>query len=216
MQHTIGERLKALRGNRSLTEMAELLGVSRARYSHWENNRRSPDLGMVADIAKTLGVSTDYLLGRTDDPRPLDVRAEETVDRQAIPLTPIPVLGVIHAGDPIPAEEHVIDWIAVPSSQAAKGRIFALRVKGDCMEPAKISDGDLVIVQHQSHAEEGEIAIVVWPDVSEAQLRRIYRKDGMVVLRADNPAWPPEIVKGGDLHILGIVVGVHTKPKRRA
>lgn len=64
----IGERLKKLRGKRTQEEVANHIGISRARYSHFENGIREPDLGLVVRLADYYGVTTDYLLGKSNDP----------------------------------------------------------------------------------------------------------------------------------------------------
>lgn len=69
----LGNKLKKLREARSLTqaEIAAEIGVSRERYNQYENNRRAPDYDTLVILAKCFNVSTDYLLGRTDDPLPV-------------------------------------------------------------------------------------------------------------------------------------------------
>jgi len=57
------QRLKELRGDANQTSFAETLGLKQAVYSHYETNRREPDLNTLCRIARILGVSTDYLLG---------------------------------------------------------------------------------------------------------------------------------------------------------
>ncbi|MEK5070551.1 helix-turn-helix domain-containing protein [Sporosarcina sp. FSL K6-1508] len=66
----IGERMKQLRGNRTQEDIASLIGVSRARYSHYENGRSEPDLVMLEKIADCYEVTVDELLGRTDIAEP--------------------------------------------------------------------------------------------------------------------------------------------------
>lgn len=65
------KRLKELRGKRTQEEVAKDLDISRARYSHYENGRSEPDNEMLQKMASYYNVSTDYLLGTTDDPTPL-------------------------------------------------------------------------------------------------------------------------------------------------
>lgn len=69
----LGNKLKKLREARSLTqaEIAAEIGVSRERYNQYENNRRAPDYDTLVILAKSFNVSTDYLLGRTNDPLPV-------------------------------------------------------------------------------------------------------------------------------------------------
>ncbi|PID19667.1 XRE family transcriptional regulator [Sporosarcina sp. P35] len=61
----LGKRMKLLRGNKTQEEMSKLLGLSRASYSHYENNRVEPDTEMLKKIADIHNVTVDYLLGRT-------------------------------------------------------------------------------------------------------------------------------------------------------
>ncbi|MBC3889465.1 helix-turn-helix domain-containing protein [Acetobacterium paludosum] len=68
-----GIRLKSLRKNLDKTqeEVAAELGVTRGAYSHFENDRNEPDSETLRKLADYFHVSTDYLLGRTDDPIPV-------------------------------------------------------------------------------------------------------------------------------------------------
>ncbi|QYY44724.1 helix-turn-helix domain-containing protein (plasmid) [Aneurinibacillus thermoaerophilus] len=68
----LGKRLKELRGKRTQEEIAKQIGLSRARYSHYENERSQPDHETLQKIADFHGVSIDYLLGRTDTPEKED------------------------------------------------------------------------------------------------------------------------------------------------
>lgn len=61
----LGDHLKKLRGKRTQEEVAKLLGISRARYSHYENGVRQPDFNTLEQLANFYNVSTDYLLGRS-------------------------------------------------------------------------------------------------------------------------------------------------------
>ncbi|MFD9627702.1 helix-turn-helix domain-containing protein [Peribacillus muralis] len=73
----IGNKLKILRGKRTQEEVALKIGVSRARYSHYENGRSEPDMEILQKMADHYSVSTDYLLGRTDIPNDNKVRQED-------------------------------------------------------------------------------------------------------------------------------------------
>ena len=54
----------------SQEELAEKLNVTRQSVSKWEGAQSIPDLEKILQLAQIFGVSTDYLLGRTDDPTP--------------------------------------------------------------------------------------------------------------------------------------------------
>lgn len=64
------ERLAYLRKNKKLTHqnMADSLGITRQGYGYYENGKREPDLNTLQKLADLLETTTDYLLGRTDDP----------------------------------------------------------------------------------------------------------------------------------------------------
>lgn len=208
-----GERLAAARRRAGLSQdqIAAIVGKTRQAVSKWERDEAQPSQEDLLRLSDALGVSVAYLLGETDEPR----RPEDILAEQAMPVVPVPILGVIHAGDPIPAEEHIVGWTAIPAEEARGGRYFALRVKGDCFDtggPRSIMEGDIVIVRQQPDCQNGEIAVVLWPDVQEAQLRRVYRRGGTVVLRADNPAYPPEVVRSRELTVLGVVVSIVSPP----
>ncbi|SEP57810.1 transcriptional regulator [Virgibacillus subterraneus] len=65
-----GKRLKELRDRKGLSQekMSEALGISRARYSHYENNHVEPDIELIRKIANYHKVDSDYILGITDIP----------------------------------------------------------------------------------------------------------------------------------------------------
>lgn len=67
---TTGERIKILRKKLGLTqlELAKRFDVDRSTVASWEINRREPDFGTLISLAELYGVSTDYLLGRVDNP----------------------------------------------------------------------------------------------------------------------------------------------------
>jgi len=209
---TLAKRLKEARemAGLSQSQVARRVGVEQSTYARYESGTRSPNPQLLSKIANVLGVSVDWLLGRSESPTP-PVAPHSGLEG----AVSIPVLGSIHAGDAAWAEQVPEGWLEVPAEiLPGKGEYFALRVKGDCFGVGQnpIHDGYIVIVRRQPTVENGEIAVVYWPDQDEAVLRRVERKDGQVVLRADNPAYPVEVVRNRDLTILGKVVGFFGRP----
>lgn len=63
----LGDRLVELRGKRTQQFVSEELGISRARYSHYENNHAQPDNSLLKKMAEYYNVSIDYLLGKSNN-----------------------------------------------------------------------------------------------------------------------------------------------------
>jgi len=67
---TLGERIKQLRSKAKFTQldMAKKLDMGSSNFGHIENDRVTPSSTVLQKIADILNTTTDYLLGRTDDP----------------------------------------------------------------------------------------------------------------------------------------------------
>ena len=122
----------------------------------------------------------------------------------------VPVLGVIRAGLPILADEHIDGWELTPADEVKDGKYFYLRVTGDSMIGSRIYEGDLVLVRQQEEVENGEIAVVN-VDGENATLKRVYRTNGELILQPDNPKYAPIIIKSGEARFCGKVVEVTFK-----
>ena len=92
----------------------------------------------------------------------------------------------------------------LPRQLVGDGTLFLLRVRGDSMINAAITDGDLVVVREQQKAENGDIVAAMID--GEATVKTLRRADGQVWLMPHNPAYPP--IPGKDATILGKVVTV--------
>jgi repressor LexA len=122
----------------------------------------------------------------------------------------IPLLGVVAAGAPI---EAILNYetVCIPRDMMRKGRLFALRVRGDSMIEEQIREDDLIILQSQQTAENGQ-TVVALIDGNEATVKRFYRGRSHVRLEAANPRYKPIIVRPPDrLQVHGVVVGVIRK-----
>ena len=63
-----GKRLKELRKAKGYTieQFADMVGISKSTLGYYENDKRMPDIEILARIADTLNVNADYLIGRTN------------------------------------------------------------------------------------------------------------------------------------------------------
>ncbi len=80
---TLGKRIAALRREKNLKQddVAQALGVSSQAVSKWENDQTCPDISLLPELAKLLGVTVDVLLsGREPEPVAIMVPDEERKD----------------------------------------------------------------------------------------------------------------------------------------
>ena len=117
----------------------------------------------------------------------------------------VPVVGQVAAGIPILAEENVEEFIELPQSMFFEKELFMLTVKGDSMINAGIYDGDKVIVKSQPEVSNGEVAVVLI-EKDTATVKRYYKEDNCIRLKAENPNYNDIICK--DATIVGKVVGL--------
>jgi repressor LexA len=116
----------------------------------------------------------------------------------------VPLIGRIAAGGPILAEQSVEDVFPLPRQLVGDGTLFLLKVAGDSMMNAAITDGDWVVVREQQVAENGEIVAAMLD--GEATVKTFKQSDGHVWLIPHNPAYTP--ILGDEATILGRVVAV--------
>jgi len=136
-------------------------------------------------------------------------RAIEVLQR-LVPLEgSLPILGRVAAGRPLLAVENREGALSLSPELLGTGEHFALRVQGDSMIDAGISDGDYVIVRQQDTANPGEIVVALLGD--EVTVKRLRQKGATLLLEAANPAYSPIPLTGSSPppRILGTVVGLY-------
>jgi len=189
-------RLKELRKakNVSQTLLAEMLGVSQQAVGKWESGRSSPDPQTVADIASYFGVTADYLLGCSD------MRHFPEYENNTNGAF-LPVIGTVRAGYGALAFED--DYGTEIADVRRPEDYFYLMVRGDSMEP-RIHSGDLALIRRQPDVNSGDLAVVL-VDGEEGTLKKVIKKDGMLILQPYNPNYPAMIYSGEDLNYIQIV-----------
>ena len=118
--------------------------------------------------------------------------------------TRVPMVGRIAAGSPLPADESPDEAFPLPLELVGEGDLFMLKVSGDSMIGAAITDGDWVVIRQQSDAESGEIVAAMID--GEATVKTLKRSGGHVWLMPHNSAYTP--ILGDTATILGRVVTV--------
>ncbi|MBO5971376.1 MAG: transcriptional repressor LexA [Clostridia bacterium] len=116
----------------------------------------------------------------------------------------VPLVGRVTAGKPILAQEDLEGYISFCASSVGcrPENLFALNVKGESMIDAGILDGDVVIVDKRTYAENGEIVVALIED--EATVKTFYKEDGHYRLQPENKTMEPIISES--VAILGKVV----------
>jgi repressor LexA len=120
----------------------------------------------------------------------------------------LPVMGRIAAGTPIEAIQQVSHNVAVPASMlSSSGRHYALEVKGDSMIEAGINTGDIVVIQEQPTAQNGDI-VVALIEGEEATLKTFRRRGTTIALEAANPAYETRLYQDHQVKVQGKLVGL--------
>ncbi|HSS18707.1 MAG TPA: transcriptional repressor LexA [Pyrinomonadaceae bacterium] len=119
----------------------------------------------------------------------------------------IPLLGTVAAGQPIEAIlSH--ETVTAPKNMVGRGRMFALRVRGDSMIDENIQDNDIIIVSSQQTAENGQM-VVALIDGNYATVKKFYREPDFIRLEPANPQFKPIFIKTpGRLQVQGVVRGL--------
>jgi len=127
---------------------------------------------------------------------------EQTEDDYEIPL-----LGTVAAGQPIEAIlAH--ETVSAPKNMLGRGRMFALRVRGDSMIDENIQDNDIIIISSQPTAENGQV-VVALIDGNYATVKKFYREPDFIRLEPANPQFKPIFIKTAErIQIQGVVRGL--------
>ena len=122
-------------------------------------------------------------------------------------IVKVPLLGKITCGNPIEAIETPDEWFSIPASLIpAKETVFTLKASGESMINKGIYDGDIVIVQKQKTARNGEI-VVAMTEENEVTLKTFYKEDGHIRLQPENDTMSPIILS--NCTILGKAIGLY-------
>ena len=121
----------------------------------------------------------------------------------------VPLLGKVTAGTPIEAIEHPDETFALPVELVGnKKEVFTLRVSGESMINVGIYDGDILIVERQQSANNGETVVAMNKD-NEATVKTFYKENGHFRLQPETDTMEPIILD--EVTILGKVVGLYRK-----
>lgn len=129
----------------------------------------------------------------------------------------VPLLGIIAAGEPIPVptaetwRSEALETIELTDEMTQGKEVYALKVKGLSMIDALIDDGDVVLMEPVSTAENDDMVAVWLKEQQEVTLKRIFLEPGRICLRPANKLMEPVYQSPENVEIQGRVVGVVRK-----
>ncbi|MCR4405789.1 MAG: transcriptional repressor LexA [Anaerolineae bacterium] len=190
------------------------------QFTH--ENRYPPT---IREIGEAVGISSTSVVnynlksleekGLIDRDRTISrgIRLVKSLEEQVVS---IPLLGRIAAGSPLPVPDSSSDFrvFGDETIELTRGilkdtdNVYALQVKGDSMIDALIHDGDIVVMKHQQHAENGDLVAVWLREEKETTLKRFYLEGDQVRLQPANPTMGPMYFPAKDVEIQGKVVCV--------
>ncbi|OGO18932.1 MAG: repressor LexA [Chloroflexi bacterium RBG_16_50_11] len=181
----------------------------------------------IRDIQKGCSISStsvvDYNLNILESRGYISRHADVSRGIKLLTKTPtsetvitVPVIGLIAAGAPIPVPTPdtwdvaaVSETIEVPAELiSGRDAIYALRVKGLSMVDALINDGDIILLQHVSTVENGQMAAVWLKAEKEVTLKKVYVESAKVRLQPANSQMQPFYTGLDNIEIQGRVVAV--------
>ncbi len=153
-----------------------------------------------------------YIRRHADISRGIELITNQRGNRHTVT---IPVIGEIAAGEPIPVP-HSDTWETVAPEELVitedltrgKQKVYALRVRGNSMIDALIKDGDIVLMEHVTSAENGDMVAAWLKAEKEVTLKRLFRETDRVRLEPANTQVQPIYTTPDNVEVQGKVITV--------
>lgn len=154
-------------------------------------------------------IEKGYLKRNMNNHKLLELLVPNEFEQVSSDTVLIPLLGKVTAGNPIEAIENPDEYFPIPIQLIPQNsEIFTLRVSGESMINAGILDNDIVIIERQNTANNGDI-VVAMNDENEVTLKTFYKEDNYFRLQPENDFMAPIILN--EVTILGKAVGLYRK-----
>lgn len=139
--------------------------------------------------------------------RTIEILVDNEYEQKRDDLVKVPLLGKITCGSPIEAIEMPDEWFTLPASLIpAKETVFTLRASGESMVNKGIYDGDIIIVQKQKVARNGDVVVAMTLD-NEVTLKTFYKENDRIRLQPENDTMAPIYLD--NCYILGKAIGLY-------
>lgn len=209
--YKIGDRVKDLRLEKRLkrAEVAKRAGISYDYLTKIENNQRNPNIAILGKICEALGASIEELFVTKTESRQVAMSLPPKKLFRLGGGKPVPLIGWTRAGSWEEASDGELppgwaeDWFY---SELGGGKVFALRVEGDSMEP-EFQEGDYILVDPARDPFVDDFVIAKIKDENSATFKQLKYKRGKMILHPLNPIYPDIVIgKAKPAHIVGVVV----------
>lgn len=132
---------------------------------YYQENRVAPTISEVAAGVGVARSTTHRYIQELSDRDLLDygrgiLSAPESAKMKTAYIA-APLVGSIYCGSPEEEEENVEEYVSLPVSLFGKGDFYILRAKGDSMVDAGIAEGDLLVIERNCPASEGDIVVAL-------------------------------------------------------
>lgn len=117
----------------------------------------------------------------------------------------LPVIGEIAAGGPIEAYQDASETLSVPEALTPTPDAYVLKVRGDSMINAHITDGDFVVIRPTQTARNGDI-VVAQVEENAVTLKQFFKEKDRIRLQPANESYPPQYYP--EVRIQGKLIGV--------
>lgn len=175
-----------LLNNKTRNDLARDLNIPYTTITSWCTGEFYPRIDKIEMLANYFCINKSALVEESDS----------ATDRPSIPL-----LGVVKAGYDYLAEQNIVGYVNCQVKD--KENCFALKVKGDSMEPI-LYEGDIIVVHKQNDVENGQVAVVLI-NGDEATVKKVNKNKDSIELIAFNSYYPPKKMTEG-FTIIGKVI----------
>ncbi len=188
--------------NKNQIDLINDLKLNKSAVSTWCNGTRLPRMDKIEILAKYFNVNRSDLIEEHDFTNNATGGLNPCGNTAPLPAEKIPLLAGLANGELLFYGEDRESYVLAGTGIDAD---FCLKARGDSMIGARILDGDIVFIRKTSTVDNGEVAAVAMDD--EVSLKRVYyfKDESLLMLLSENPQYPPECYKGGQLDHIRIL-----------
>lgn len=211
---TIGENIKRIREANNLTqeEFGKIADVSSMAVSQWENDRAVPRMGAVQAISDYFGIPKGEIIDDEQSVSFVRFPGVMPVSYAVVGSVEVPVLGKVHAGEPLDHDE-VEDTTRIPDFVYAKDPdVFMIHSEGDCVNKL-FGENDDFAVSPNTKPKNGSVVVakLMKADEEEYIIRQYFRTAQTLILSpcSYNPEHKDIIItadSGIEVEISGVVI----------